>query len=140
MSKKHKKNRIPTIQSIMEGNDTPDFGDEISKINDWFNNKYDESYQFNWDGDNLIIMDGDEKEVEKFSRADLTKEIEGFPATANEALGNNTAKFNNDKEAIDAVESYLVDVYDQAPDGTEMEAVKKTKQALIDAIERITMI
>jgi len=78
-----KKDRIPSLKSLMEADESK-FGDEISKINDWFSKEYDESYQFKWDGKSLKVLDSDEKEVTTISRADLAKKIEGFPEKANE--------------------------------------------------------
>lgn len=98
-----RKDKIPTIQSIMEGDTTP-FGDEVSQISNWFTNEYDESYSFQWDGDNLKVLDGEKKDVETISRADLAGKIEGFPEKVAETkLNENYGDVMNDlKKAFDA--------------------------------------
>lgn len=106
--KKHGK--IPTIQALYE----EEFGDEISKINDWFSEKYDESYQFKWDGKTLKVLDGDEKEMETLSREDLVKEIDGFPTNASEALTD--PKFATLKELNDEIDNFLARAYDNGED------------------------
>lgn len=106
--KKHEK--IPTIQALYE----EEFGDEISKINDWFSEKYDESYQFKWDGKTLKVLDGDEKEMETLSREDLVKEIDGFPANASEALTD--PKSATLKELNDEIDNFLTRAYDNGED------------------------
>ena len=132
LEKKDKKERIPSIQSLMEGNEDGKFGDEISKINDWFNNKYDESYQFDWDGKTLKVMDGDEKEVETFSREDLAKEIKDFPAKMEESL--TTPNHDSVGELNTDIDNFLTFLYDTNKDN---KAVWDAGNAIIDNVKKL---
>jgi hypothetical protein len=120
-----KKERIPTIQSLYEA----EFGDEISQINKWFKDQYDESYSFNWDGDSLTVKDGDDKEVETISRADLAGKIEGFPEKTNEEM----SKFKSVGELNSEIDNFLTDVYDKG----DAQAAKDAAKQLVDNINKM---
>lgn len=124
-----KKERIPSIQSLMEGNDGNDgkFGDEISKINDWFNEKYDESYQFDWDGKTLKVVDGDEKEVKTFSREDLAKKIDGFPTKVEEGV---LANHDSVKALNTDIDNFLAELHYN----NDIQTVKDAAKEIIDNI------
>ncbi len=108
------------LRRLNEAEDTQ-FGDEISKINDWFGKKYDAAFSFDWDGSKLSVMDGDKKETESFTRDQLAKEIDGFPAKSSvtEAIAN--AALASDMEftklgkkvfaALDEFEAYAKKTY-----------------------------
>lgn len=119
--------KLPTIKSLMEEDNTA-FGGEISKINKWFKDNYDESYQFEWDGKTLSVMDGDEKEVEKISRADLAKKVDGLPEKMEESL---TSPNHETVEDLNKdIDNFLTYLYDTQDENAAKDAAKK----LIDNI------
>ncbi len=84
------------LLKINEDANADQFGDEISKINDWFAKEYDASFSFEWNGKELKVLDGDKKETETINRADLAKKITDFPAETSESAVNEGKKLPSD--------------------------------------------
>jgi len=129
-----KRNKLPSLRSLMEAEDSK-FGDEISKINDWFSKEYDESHQFEWDGKTLKVLDGDEKEVTTISRDELAKKIEGFPGTTNEDEelddDGNPIKPKPDDDDDDEDEDKLEDEAEEFVKENKLPKTKKSMERLL---------
>jgi hypothetical protein len=106
---------LPSLRKMFEADETQ-FGTEISKINDWFSKKYDKSFSFNWDGSELIVKDADDKETEKISKEDLSKEIPELSKPINEAKekieaygvkGNNSKPWRKTFNSAKELEEWL---------------------------------
>lgn len=80
-----KRFRMPSVRKFIKEaaeEEGEQFGDEISHINKFLKDKHPDHDEFDWDGNTLKVTFKGDKADASFSRADLGKEIDGFPSSS----------------------------------------------------------